>query len=123
VAGAFDELAAIPPHRIWDGLAARAVEGDRITLIVGELDPGVAVPEHSHDHEQIGVLVSGSVTFRVGDEERELGAGDTWCIRSNIPHSVTTGPEGAVLVEAFSPTRSDWAGVERGEPSTPRWPS
>lgn len=118
----FDDLASISPHRIWDGLAARVVEGERMSMIVAELDAGTVVPEHSHDHEQMGVLVSGSLTFRIGDEERELEAGGTWCIPSNVPHSVTTGPNGAVLVEAFAPTRSDWARVERMQPSAPRWP-
>jgi quercetin dioxygenase-like cupin family protein len=121
--GPFDDLASISPHRIWDGLRARAVEGDRMTMIVAELEAGTVVPEHSHDNEQVGVVVSGSLTFRVGDEERELQAGGTWCIPSNVPHSVTTGPDGAVLVEAFAPARSDWAGVERMQPSTPRWPA
>jgi quercetin dioxygenase-like cupin family protein len=123
VTSAFGELAAIPPHRIWDGLAARVVEGERMSMIIAELDAGTVVPEHSHDNEQMGVLVSGSLTFRIGDEERELQAGGTWWVPSGVPHSVTTGSEGAVLVEAFAPTRADWAAVERLQPTTPRWPS
>jgi quercetin dioxygenase-like cupin family protein len=118
----FGDLAAIAPHRIWDGLAARVVEGERMSMIVAELDAGTVVPEHSHDHEQMGVLVSGSLTFRIGDEERELRAGGTWCIPSGVPHAVTTGSDGAVLVEVFAPTRADWAAVERLQPTTPRWP-
>jgi quercetin dioxygenase-like cupin family protein len=119
---AFDDLGSISPHRIWDGLAARVVEGERMSMIVAELDAGTVVPEHSHDHEQMGVLVSGSLTFRIGDEERVLEAGGTWCVPSGVPHSVTTGPDGAVLVEVFAPTRADWAAVERLQPRAPRWP-
>ena len=40
-----------------------------------ELDPGSVVREHRHENEQLGFVVSGSVTFRIGDETRELGAG------------------------------------------------
>lgn len=118
----FDDLAAIPPLLIWDGVLGRAVEGERMTLAVIELDPGSVVPEHTHENEQTGVLLRGSLTFSVGDETRELGPGGTWRILANVPHSVETGPEGAIVVEVFSPARDDWEQLERGERRPPRWP-
>jgi quercetin dioxygenase-like cupin family protein len=116
------DLAELDLQQIWDGVAARSVHGDRLTLAVIELDPGSVVPEHRHDHEQLGLVLHGSVTFRVGDERRELGAGGTWRIPSNVPHEVHVGPEGAVVIDAFAPTREDWrdrAELERA----PRWPA
>jgi quercetin dioxygenase-like cupin family protein len=62
------------------------------------------------------------VTFRIGDETRELGSGGTWCIPSNAPHEVTVGPEGAVVVDLFAPPRADWQQIEPAEPSRPDWP-
>ena len=119
---AFDELAAIGPQDIWEGVAARAVHGERITLGVVELEPGAVVPEHSHENEQLGMVLTGSVTFRVGNETRELGPGGTWCIPSNAPHEVTVGPEGAVVLDVFAPTRDDWAAFEPQAPRAPHWP-
>jgi quercetin dioxygenase-like cupin family protein len=120
---AFTEIASLPPTRIWQGLNARVVHGQRITLSVIEFDPGSVVTEHSHDNEQVGILVAGSLTFRIGDETREIRPGAAWCVLSNVPHDVVAGPEGAVIVEAFSPPRADdWANIERGEPTPPRWP-
>lgn len=118
----FGDLGETAPHRIWDGVSARVVAGERTTFAVIELEPGTVVPEHSHDNEQIGVLASGSLRFRVGDEERELRPGGTWSIPSDVPHAVTAGPEGAVVVEIFTPVRADWDALERGEASTPLWP-
>src|SRR5579872_6482200 len=119
---AFTEIASLPPTRIWKGLNARVVHGDRITLSVIEFDPGSVVTEHSHDNEQVGILVQGSLTFRIGGETRELRPGAAWCVLSNTAHDVVAGPEGAVIVEVFSPPRDkDWASVERGEPTQPRW--
>jgi unsaturated pyranuronate lyase len=118
----FGDLAAIPPHRVWDGIVARAVGGGRVTLAVIELEPDMIVPEHSHENEQLGVLVAGSMRFRIGDEERELEVGATWSIPPNVPHEVVTGPEGAVAVEVFAPARGDWGALDRLEPSTPSWP-
>ena len=112
---AFAGIDRLDHLRIWDGVTAQAVEGDRTTLAVIDLEPGSAVPEHRHDNEQLGVLIRGSMSFRVGEESRELGPGDTWRIPSHVPHEVTAGPEGALAVECFTPARDDWAGLERLE--------
>jgi len=119
---AFDDLAGMEPLRIWDGVAARAVEGERSSLAVVELDPGSLVPEHAHGNEQLGLVIRGSLEFRVGDETRELGPGSTWCIPGDTPHEVRAGPEGAVVIDVFAPAREDWAAIERDPPRAPRWP-
>lgn len=119
---AFSDLGTIEPQLIWDGVVGRTVHGERVTLSYIELDPGVSVPEHSHENEQLGMVLIGSLTFTVGDETLELGPRQAWCINANVPHSVVTGPEGAVLVEIFSPVRSDWARLEAAEQRPPRWP-
>jgi quercetin dioxygenase-like cupin family protein len=118
----FADLADVEALRIWDGVAARVVGGDRVTVAVVELDPGSVVPEHSHEHEQIGVCVTGSLEFRVGKEQRKVGPGGSWRIPGGRPHEVRTGPEGAVVVETWSPKRDDWAGLERLEGVRPPWP-
>ena len=116
------DLAELELQQIWDGVAARSVHGERLTLAIVELDPNSFVPEHSHDHEQLGLVLRGGVTFRVGDSTRELGPGGTWRIPSNVPHEVHVGPEGAVVIDVFAPPRDDWR--ERGRLERhPRWPS
>ena len=98
------------------------MDGERITMAVVELDADAVVPEHRHENEQLGIVLAGSLVFRVGDESRELGAGETWCIPSGMPHAVEVGREGAVVIDVFSPVRDDWDTVERLERRTPRWP-
>jgi quercetin dioxygenase-like cupin family protein len=119
---AFAELPAIGPQDIWNGVAVRAVHGERITLGVVELEPDSVVPEHSHENEQLGMVLAGSLTFRVANESRELGPGGTWRIPANVPHEVVTGPDGAVVIDVFAPTRGDWSAFEPREPQAPRWP-
>ena len=119
---AFSDLAAIGPQDIWEAVSVRAVHGERITLGVVELDPNTVVPEHRHETEQLGMVLSGSLSFRVGDESRELGPGGTWCIPANVAHDVVTGPDGAVVLDVFVPPRDDWSAFEPQAPRTPRWP-
>ena len=119
---AFGNVSSLDLQRIWDGVHGRVVHGDRITLGVIELDPGSIVPEHAHDNEQLGICLSGSLVFRVGEESRELGAGETWCIPGGVPHELQVGPEGAVVVDVFAPTRDDLRAAERVENRPPRWP-
>lgn len=120
--GALDELAGIRPLKVWEGVIARAIEGDRLGLAVIELDPDSVVPEHSHENEQLGMVITGSVRFRVGSETRELGPGGTWRIPSNTPHEVHTGPEGAVVIDVFAPIRHDWRELDVLDTQPPVWP-
>jgi quercetin dioxygenase-like cupin family protein len=119
----FDDLSTLDLQRIWDGVHVRVVQGDRITLGVIELDPNSVVPEHSHENEQLGMCLSGSLVFRVADESRELGPGETWTIPGNVPHEVHVGPAGAVVIDVFVPPRDDWREAERVDARPPRWPS
>jgi len=119
---AFADLRAIGPQEIWNGVVARAVSGERITLGVVEIEAGSVVPEHAHENEQLGLVLAGSLTFRVGDESRELGPGGTWRIPANTPHEVTAGPDGAVVIDVFAPARDDWSRFEPQAPRAPLWP-
>jgi quercetin dioxygenase-like cupin family protein len=119
---AFGNVSSLELQRIWDGVHGRVVHGERITLGIIELDPGSVVPEHSHPHEQLGVCLSGALVFRVGGETRELHAGETWSIPSEVPHEVHVGNDGAVVIDVFTPPRDDWRDAERVDARQPRWP-
>jgi len=120
--GSFDDIASAEPVRIWEGVLARTIDGEQLSVAVVELDPGSVVREHSHENELLGLVVSGSVTFRIDDETRELGPGGTWLIPPNAPHEVRAGTEGAVVIDVFAPARDDWQALERLPAQSPRWP-
>ena len=102
------DLADLPPIPVWEGVIARRVQGERLTLAVVELAPNAIVPEHRHPNEQNGLVIQGRVLFRCGDEEREMGPGGTWRILGGVPHSVVAGPDGAIVIDVFTPIRDDW---------------
>jgi quercetin dioxygenase-like cupin family protein len=119
---AFAKLSELRPLPIWTGVLARAVQAERVMMAVVELSPGSVVPEHQHHNEQLGLVLKGSMVFRIGSEKRELVAGDTYTIPGNVPHEVVAGPEGAVALDVFSPVRADWGKFEPDAPRRPVWP-
>ena len=116
------DLSELEPIGVWDGIRARRVEGDQVTLAIVELDPNAEVPEHTHPSEQNGMVIRGQMRFRVGDEERLLGPGGTWRILGGVPHTATAGPDGAVVIDVFSPIRADWDAFPILPFQVPRWP-
>jgi quercetin dioxygenase-like cupin family protein len=118
------DLESIPPFDVWgDAVRARRVQGDKVTLAIVELAPNAVVPEHRHPNEQLGIVIQGSVTFTLDGETRDLAPGGTWRILADRPHVVQAGPEGAVVIDVFSPIRSDWDRFEPLEPRAPVWPN
>ncbi len=118
----FDDLAAIGPVDIWDGVRARVIDGEQCSFAIVELEPNRVVREHAHPNEQLGMVVAGRVSFRIEDETRDLGPGGAWRIPANAPHEVSVGPNGAVVIDLFAPARADWQALARSEPQPPRWP-
>ena len=118
----FTPLQDIRPQRIWEGVLARVVEGDRLSFAVVELAPNSIVQEHHHPNEQVGIVVQGSLTFTIGGEARLLRAGDTYNIPGGVPHDALTGPDGCVVIDVFSPVRADWQQFAKEAVRTPVWP-
>ena len=103
------DIESQPLIEVWgDAVVARRVQGERITLAVVELAPNAEVPGHQHEAEQLGMVITGTVSFTLGDERRVLGPGGTWRIPSLVPHQVTAGPDGATVIDLFAPPRADW---------------
>jgi quercetin dioxygenase-like cupin family protein len=117
------DLETFPLLEVWgDAVRARRVQGESITLAVVELGPNAVVPEHRHPAEQVGIVIKGTFRFTVDGETRTLGPGGTWRILSNLPHDAQAGPEGAVVIDVFTPVRSDWDALPIAPKTAPRWP-
>jgi len=96
------------PVEMLPGVTRRTLNSsERLMLIEVVLDKGAVVPTHSHPHEQIGYLASGRLLFELGDERRELAAGDGWLVPPNVLHQVTA-LEPSVAIDVFSPPREEY---------------
>ena len=116
-------LADVPLLEIWgEAVRARRVQGERITLAVVELAANAVVPEYVHHNEQLGICLRGSGTFTIGGDAKEIRPGTTWRILANVPHDLVVGPEGAEVIDVFTPVREDWDEKPVIGTQAPRWP-
>jgi quercetin dioxygenase-like cupin family protein len=96
------------PVEMLPGVTRRTLNSsERMMLVEVVLDKGAVVPSHSHPHEQIGYLSSGRLLFELGDQRRELVAGDSWLVPPNVLHQVTA-LEPSVAIDVFSPPREEY---------------
>ena len=102
----FDNLTA---KQLAEGVQLRAVSGDKMTMTIFSLSEGAAIPEHSHPHEQIGTVLSGSMELIIGDEKKIVAKGDLWVIPSNVMHRGICLEGSTEVLEIFSPVREDYA--------------
>jgi quercetin dioxygenase-like cupin family protein len=101
-------LDALKPFALAAGVHARALFGDATMLNLVELEPGAVVPEHSHPHEQMGIVISGEIVMLLDGDEHPCHAMDAMHIPSGVTHGAYAGPEGAVVLDVFVPIREDF---------------
>jgi len=90
------------------GVSTRIFPGDHAMLSVVRLEPGCESEVHSHPQEQWGVLLTGSGVRIQNGEEVTVSAGDFWRTPPNMPHAFRAGPEGARVLDVFSPPRDEY---------------
>ncbi|MDE2508048.1 MAG: cupin domain-containing protein [Planctomycetota bacterium] len=95
-------------HGIFPGVEIRTHAGDDVMLSYVTLEPGSAVLEHAHPHEQMGILISGRLEFTIGGQTAVLSTGDMWRIPGGVPHSVRAVDGPAVALDVFHPIREDY---------------
>jgi mannose-6-phosphate isomerase-like protein (cupin superfamily) len=73
-----------------------------VTWVEGE--PESEQYRHSHDAEQVYVIIAGVGIMHVNGEEKEVGAGTSIFVPRNAPHSIRNhGSEKLIFVTAASP--------------------
>jgi len=95
-------------HTIFPGVHIRTCAADKMMVSVVDLEPRSIVEEHSHPHEQVGMLLEGRATFYIGTEEKTLGPGDLYRIPGNTRHKVTVLDQPTRAIDIFYPVREEY---------------
>jgi quercetin dioxygenase-like cupin family protein len=93
-------------RELASGVTTRIFSGEQAMLSVVTLAPHAQGTLHHHPEEQWGVLLDGSAIRVQGGEEIPVGKGDFWRTPGNVPHTMRAGPDGARVLDIFSPPRS-----------------
>ena len=91
-----------------DGLDARIFPGENAMLSVVHIGPNKSGQVHKHVQEQWGVMLEGSGVRTQDGIDHDVRAGDFWRTPSNVSHGLKAGPEGAVVLDIFSPPRDEY---------------
>jgi len=98
----------LPAKTLAPGITARIASGEKLMLSLVTLEPNAVVPTHSHPHEQMGLLVSGTMELTIAGETRIVSGNGMYLVSGGVPHSAKGGPEGALALDAFSPPREEY---------------
>jgi quercetin dioxygenase-like cupin family protein len=90
------------------GVSGRPLFGDGAMLNLIRFEPGATVPEHSHPHEQLGIVLEGMQALVVDGVAYELGQLEAYVLPGGVEHSAYCGPEGALVLDVFTPVREDY---------------
>jgi quercetin dioxygenase-like cupin family protein len=107
----FVDINKMPPIEIAPGVRIRTPHLNHLMLSYVEMDEGAVVPQHSHPHEQGGILLKGKLEFTLGDEVRVVEPGSLFLIPANVAHKVVAVSGPVVVLDVFSPIREDYAAL------------
>jgi quercetin dioxygenase-like cupin family protein len=99
--GAGDQIEGTPFRVVVPG----SHTSQNAVVLTVDMPPGLHVDAHTHDtEEQINIVLSGQVRFRVGDEETILGAGGVLLMPRNVEHELWNDTEQfAQIIEIYTP--------------------
>ena len=105
----FIELNELARVELFPKALSGIAQGEHLMLSFLDLEEGCVIPEHSHPHEQAGLVLEGVFRFRIGNEEKVAVAGDAFIVPPDVVHEgeVVEGP--VRVLDIFSPPREDYA--------------
>jgi len=90
------------------GARTRTFWGENILLSLVEIDAHGHVPNHTHPHEQAGIVIEGEMEMGIGGEVRVLKPGDMYIIPGGVEHYARCGDTPAKALDIFSPVREEF---------------
>ena len=86
-----------------EGAKFWAVKLQKTMFTYFEAEPNCVFEKHSHESEQITMVLEGNLYFEFEDGIKCVSKGETITIPSNVPHAVFTKDEKVIAVDAWSP--------------------
>lgn len=104
----FYEIASLPGFAPVPGVQMNVMTGGAMMANWVRIEPNAGVPTHAHPHEQIGLVLEGTIEMTIAGETRTLSPGHAYTIPGHLPHSAVGGPDGCLVLDIFSPPREEY---------------
>ena len=104
----FVRLDAERAFELAAGVVGQPLFGEGAMLNLIRFEPGATVPLHSHPHEQLGIVLEGMQALVVEGVAHELGPLEAYVLPGGVEHSAYCGPDGALVLDVFTPVREDY---------------
>lgn len=101
----------IPAERLNDKFVRKLAWDGKLMIGLTLVEEGCLVPPHSHDNQQMTLVVSGKWRFRLEGKTVDVGPNEMIFIPANATHSAEA-IETLVAYDVFTPPREDWISGE-----------
>ncbi len=100
---------ALPWTPVRPGVERKVFTGEGATLALHRLMPGHEPRPHSHVHEQIVLILAGTIRFHVDGEQHLVGPNGLLAIPPNAEHwGEVVGDEPVLNLDIFTPKRPEY---------------
>jgi quercetin dioxygenase-like cupin family protein len=87
------------------GLVFRPVVGNKLMANFVQFRPNTVAPVHTHEEEQITVVIEGEFEFDLAGEIRIMRPGMAAVVPSGVPHGARTHDTSCFEIDIFHPPR------------------
>jgi quercetin dioxygenase-like cupin family protein len=108
MSGFFVDKGECSHRRIFPGVDIYTTATRHLMLSLVEMEPHAVVEEHSHPHEQMGMMLEGAAEFTIGGQTQTVSAGQMWRIPGGVAHRVVAGDRPVRALDVFHPPREDY---------------
>jgi quercetin dioxygenase-like cupin family protein len=99
----------IPDEEVRPGVRRRGFGTEDVLLVMNECEPGMDLRPHSHEFDQLALIVKGTARYHVGDVANEVGPGSVLLVPAGVEHYIEpTGTETVENIDVFAPARTDY---------------
>ncbi len=107
----FYDFQSMQPAEITANYLRKIAAGENITVAQLEVKEGSITQAHSHQNEEVVLVLEGCWRFNLPSGAVTLGPQQMLCIPPGVEHS-SEAVEDTVALDICAPTREDWAAGE-----------
>jgi quercetin dioxygenase-like cupin family protein len=100
--------ADIQDEFVRKGVRRRGFGTPNVLLVMNELERGMDLAPHTHDFDQIALIIEGEANYHIGGVAYPVRAGSVLLIPASQEHYIEPTGDGKVLnLDVFGPARQD----------------